>query len=136
MPVHRNKGAKGKADVLFSQIIRSQGYCEAYGKDDVDCSAQLQTAHIITRKRSATRTDLRNAFCLCFAHHRFYTDYPRQFSHFISDGWAKDYYDTIHQASRIPTKVDWEDRAVFLSDVHQKLSSGVLTIAQARKLED
>lgn len=136
MPVKQYKGAKAKSDKLFSAIIRSQGYCEANGKDNISCSAQLQTAHIITRKRSATRTDLRNAFCLCFAHHRFYTDYPRQFSRFITDSWAQAHYDTIHAKSLIPTKVDWNERSNFLADVHNRLTTGVLTIAQARKLED
>lgn len=130
MPVKRYKNDKGKADKLFSQIIRSQGACEAKGKNGVNCSAQLQTAHIITRKRSATRTDLRNAFCLCFAHHRFYTDYPREFSRFITETWAQDHYDYLYAKSIRPTKVDWAERVAFLEKVQG------LPIAEARKLED
>lgn len=131
MPVKKRKGNAGKADELFSHIIRSQGYCEAEGFDNRPCSNQLQTAHIVTRARSATRTDTRNAFCICFAHHRYFHDYPRQFSRFISDTWAAEFYDDIYQRSVTPTKVDWLERVTFL----QRIKSGELTLAEARRLE-
>jgi len=132
MPVKRQKGLKGKADALFSEIIRAQGFCEADGWDNRPCSPQLQTAHIVTRGRSATRTDTRNAFCICFAHHRYFHDYPRQFSHYISDTWAADYYDTIYAKSITPTKVDWQERVNFL----MMIKNGEITIKEARELED
>lgn len=131
MPVKRHKGLKGEADKLFSLVIRSQGYCEAKGYNNRPCSNQLQTAHIVTRKRSATRTDTRNAFCLCFAHHKFYHDYPREFSHFISNTWAGRYYDQIYAISVIPTKVDWQERIDFLTPI----LDGKLTLKEARELE-
>lgn len=132
MPVKRYKGEKAKADKLFSEIIRSHGTCEASGYDGRRCSFQLQTAHIVTRKRSGTRTDLRNAFCLCFAHHRYFTDYPRQFSRFISTTWAKPYYDSVFRKSVTPNKVDWQERVDFL----QRIQTGEITIQEARELED
>lgn len=140
MAVKRYKGAKAKADKLFSEIIRSLGYCEAEGWPTPElarsCSAQLQTAHIVTRKRSATRTDLRNAFCLCFSHHRYFTDFPREFSHFISDTWAAGYYDQIYWKSNIPTKVDWQERVDFLSEVQRAINAGKLTLEGAREIEN
>jgi hypothetical protein len=132
MPVKRYKGAKAKADELFSKIIRAQGSCEAEGKDGRRCSNQLQTAHIVTRKRSATRTDTRNAFCLCFAHHRWYTDYPRAFSQFITDTWAQYYYELVYRKSITPTKVDWEERVEFLKPIYE----GKLSLKEARELEE
>ena len=136
MPVRRYKGAKAKADRLFSEIIRSRGYCEAKGWDNRKCSNQLQTAHICSRRSSATRTDLRNAFCLCFAHHRYFTDYPRQFSRFITTTWAQDYYDDVYQRAITPTKVDWQERADFLQDIKDRLQEGELTINEARSYEN
>lgn len=136
MSVKRYKGAKAKADKLFSEIIRMGGNCEALGWDNIACSRQLQTMHIVTRKRSATRTDLRNAMCGCFAHHRYFTDYPRQFSHFISDTWAANYYDAVYEKSITPTKVDWEERVEFLKDIKERLEEGEMDIAQARSYED
>lgn len=135
MPVKRYKGAKAKADKLFSEIIRSVGYCEAEGFDDIKCSNQLQTMHIITRKRSATRTDLRNALCGCFAHHRYFTDYPRQFSRFITQSPAQPYYDAIYQKSIVPTKVDWDERVEFLEDIKEAIDEGELDLATARLYE-
>lgn len=135
MPVKRYKGDKAKADKLFSEIIRSRGYCEAERWDNIKCSSQLQTMHIITRKRSATRTDLRNAMCGCFAHHRYFTDYPRQFSRFITDTWAAEHYDLMYQRSIVPTKIDWAERVEFLSAIKKQLDNGELTLDDARKLE-
>ena len=132
MAVKRYRGAKAKADALFSQVIRRLGYCEAENYGGRRCSTTLQTAHIITRGRSATRTDTRNAFCLCFAHHRWFHDYPREFSRFISRTWAAQYYDFIYQKSVTPTKVNWEDRIEFL----KKIQDGQITIKQARELEE
>lgn len=134
MPVKRFKGAKAKADKLFSEIIRSQGYCEANGVEK-PCSNQLQTAHICSRRYSSTRTDLRNAFCLCFNHHRYFTDQPRQFSYFITNSWAQPYYDTIYNKSITPTKVDWNERVEFLTDIRRAIKEGELTLDEARKYE-
>ena len=38
MAVKRRKGIKARADKLFSEVIRSVGYCEAKDWDDVKCS--------------------------------------------------------------------------------------------------
>lgn len=135
VPVKRYKGDKAKADKIFSEIIRSLGYCEAKGYDNRPCSSQLQTAHIITRKRAATRTDLRNAYCLCFAHHRWFTDNPVQFSRFIQSTWGKNYYDLVYRKSIQPTKVDWADRSAFLQDIQEQLKEKELTIEEARAYE-
>ena|SRR3990167_932684 len=125
------KVLKKKATNLWSAIIRSQAICEAE-KYEVGCSKQLQAAHIITRKRSATRTDLRNGFLLCAAHHRYFHDFPRQFSRFITTTWAQDYYETVYQKSIVPTKVNWEERVEFL----KRIINEELTLEEARKMED
>jgi hypothetical protein len=133
--VKRNKGIKGKADKLFSEVIRSVGHCEADGFDGVKCSPQLQCMHIISRKYNATRCDLRNAFSGCAAHHRYFTDHPRQFSRFITTTWAQDYYDQMYQRSRnsaIGKLVDWEERVALFIDIKE----GRITLKEARAIED
>lgn len=132
MAVKRYRGDKAKADRLFSEIIRSVGYCEAVGFDGRPCSSQLQTAHICSRRHSATRTDVRNAFCLCFAHHRWFTDHPVQFSRFIRQSWAKDYYDLVYGKSTQRVRVDWGERVDFLMRIKQ----GEMTLDEARKIEE
>lgn len=125
MAVKRFKGAKAKCDKLFSEIIRSLGECEAAGYAPGQCSPQLQCMHIISRRFSNTRTDLRNAFCGCAAHHRYYTDQPREFSKFITETWAQEYYDHIHRKSQEYAKVDWDDELTRLQEIKQQLKSGV-----------
>jgi len=122
-----------KWDILFSDIVRSIGHCEAQGYNDIQCSPQLQCAHIVTRKRSATRTDFRNAYCLCHNHHRFYTDFPREFSKFITTTWAQDTYEEIYEKSRIGTKVNWKTRTEELKDIQKKIKNGETTLAEIRK---
>lgn len=131
MPVKRFKGDKAKADRLFSEVIRSVGYCEAQGYDDRPCSNQLQCAHINSRRFNATRCDVRNAYSLCMAHHRYFTDFPRQFSRFITTTWAQKYYDDMYQKSRTATKVDWNERIQLL----QRIKRGELTLDDARNQE-
>lgn len=135
MPVKTYKGLKAKADKLFSEVIRSVGYCEAQGHDNVNCSPQLQCMHIISRRFNATRCDTRNAFSGCAAHHRFYTDHPRQFSRFITNTWAQEHYDHIYDKSRDSSagkRVDWNERIEFLT----RIKNQELTLQQARDMEE
>ena len=135
MAVKRAKGVKAKADKLFSEVIRSVGYCEAQGFDNVACSNQLQTMHIVSRRFNATRCDTRNALAGCAAHHRFYTDHPRQFSRFITQTWAQEYYDQMYERSRdssLGKRVDWDERVALLTDIKE----GRITLKEARKIED
>jgi hypothetical protein len=62
--LNRAKGPRGKADALFSKLIRSRGYCQRCGK-----TRDLQCAHIIGRSYNATRTMEKNAWCLCAGCH-------------------------------------------------------------------
>lgn len=123
-----------KWDVLFSEIVRSIGYCEARGFDDISCSPQLQCAHIVTRGRSATRTDFRNAFSLCHAHHRYFHDYFQRFSRFVSETWAGDYYEQVERKSKTPTKVNWKERTEELKNILKQIKSGEITLEEAREL--
>lgn len=131
MAVKSYKGLKARADKLFSEVIRSVGYCEATFYNDVSCSQQLQCMHINSRRFNSTRCDTRNAFSGCAAHHRFFTDHPREFSRFITTTWAQKYYDDMFQKSRTATKVDWQERIDFLN----RIKNGEITLSEARELE-
>lgn len=135
MPVKRYKGAKAKCDKLFSEIVRSLGECEAAGYAPGPCSSQLQCMHIISRRFSATRTDLRNAFSGCAAHHRFYTDHPREFSRFITETWAQEYYEHVFRKAQGLGKVDWDVELERLKELKKLITSGELTLDRARERE-
>lgn len=72
------KGARGRATKLHSLVIRSRGRCEKCGSTNA-----LQTAHIISRRYAATRTDETNAWCLCAACHMRLTDHPDEHMAFV-----------------------------------------------------
>lgn len=123
------KGDKGKADRLFSQIIRSQGKCE-------NCEAReyskLQTAHILSRRYAKTRCDTRNAFCLCASCHFYFTANPYEFARFIDESWARYHYEDIKaKAFDTLSKVDWLERIEFLTAI----TDGKISLIEARGLE-
>lgn len=102
--IAKAKGVKGKCDALFSRLVRSPGICRRCGGNEY-----LQCAHIISRRYSATRCDLRNAWCLCASCHRRLTDWPREHSHFISDTIGSGIYDELKAKAETVTKVDWQE---------------------------
>lgn len=71
-------GLKGKATRLHSLVVRARGRCERCGESDY---SKLQCAHIVSRRYSATRTDERNAWCLCASCHFFLGHNP--FDHVV-----------------------------------------------------
>ena len=132
MSVSYGKGDKGKATKLHSELIRKgTAECENCGTSDY---SKLTCAHIVGRRYSSTRTSLNNAFSLCYSCHRKYTDWPREFSHFITDSWAADIYDELKARAYMVTKVDWTKELGFLKEIQSKMKGG-LTLKEAREIE-
>jgi hypothetical protein len=73
--VSRRTGAPGKADWLFSRIVRSRGFCQMPG---CRCPGPYDTAHVIGRVYSATRCIEDNAWCLCRTHHTTVDNWPEE----------------------------------------------------------
>jgi len=96
------RGAKRKCDVLFSQLIRARGWCERCGS-----TANLQCAHIISRRYAHTRTDLENAYCLCAGCHMFFTDHPVEFARFVRGMTTTRTYERLRGQSQRRDKFDW-----------------------------
>lgn len=84
-PKKVNKSSqKKKADKLFSELVRSVGYCQAEGKaKECKCGGGLQCAHLITRWNLRLRWDEKNALALCAGHHRFFTHRPLEWAEFL-----------------------------------------------------
>ena len=97
---------KNKSDRLFSLLIRSHGRCEREGAKH---SSQLQCAHWIGRRYAWTRTDPRNAFCLCAKCHRHFTDRPTEFSDWAISMRGRLTYQFIRERSLRRDKFDWID---------------------------
>jgi transcription elongation factor Elf1 len=75
----RRRNHRAEADRIFARLIRETGQCRRCGSTD-----HLQCAHILSRSYSATRTDERNALCLCRSCHMFFTHRPLEW-----DLWAR-----------------------------------------------
>lgn len=126
MSVAYGKGDKGKATKLHAKITRSVGFCENCYKTD----GQLQTAHIISRRYSRTRTMLNNAFCLCASCHRWFTDNPKEFAQFVDDTWAGEIYRELYELAHAMTaKVQWAD------EVERLKKLDIDNVKKARELE-
>lgn len=144
MSVAYGKGDKGKATKLHSIIIRSLGECEAC---EYECPCpdkwkhgvcKLKAAHIQGRTASATRTQLRNAFCLCASCHRKFTDQPLTFSRFVTTTWAQEHRQTLIELSRpmvTGQKMDWEWELDRLKEAQKRIKSGVTTLREERDNE-
>ncbi len=103
--VGTTKGAKKRADVAFSKIVRSRGFCEKCGSHD-----NLQCAHILSRRFSNTRCDEGNAFCLCAGCHHFFTDHPVAFGQWVLTMMSESEYDDLFRKAhdtQVPA-ADWE----------------------------
>lgn len=87
--IQRRKGNAGKADLLFSRIVRSRGACERCGKPATD------TAHIIRRGYSATRCVEDNAWALCSSCHRATEDDPAEFMLLVERTIGRARYDEL-----------------------------------------
>lgn len=124
MAVKRNS-----TDIIFSQAVRTIGYCEACQRRDKD---QLTCAHIIGRKYKRTRWDFRNCMSLCYSCHRYYTDNPIEFTRFVDQSWAAQYLDEcrILAYSTTQPKPDEKERRA----ISRKVVNGELSLQEARQI--
>lgn len=112
--IKKAKGIKGKCDTLFRKIVRSLGYCQRCGS-----TSFLQCAHIISRRYSAVRTDLRNAWCLCASCHRRLTDWPNEHMAYVAETIGIELYDELKQKAEFTMKFDWEQEYIRLRNLVQ-----------------
>lgn len=123
MTLARAKGPRGKADKLFSQLVRARGHCESCGRSD---PYSLQCAHIVGRRYSSTRTDTRNAFCLCYTCHRRYTDHPDEWMDFIDGSIGRAEYNRLKRKAEAGGKFGrqfWEAEVQRLIPLVKRLEA-------------
>lgn len=118
MSVSYGKGAYGKATKLHSKVVRERKICEKCGDK---CYRNLQCAHIISRRYSATRTLEENAFSLCAACHRFFSDWPMEFTAFVFEKIGEAKYKELKDLALSGRKVNWEKEVDRLQRVYRKL---------------
>lgn len=89
------KTLKNKADRLWSEVIRKDGYCIRCGKTRDEIT--LQAAHIISRRYTGTRWDLRNGLPLCVGCHHWGHQHPLEFESFVIDTIGATVYAELRQ---------------------------------------
>lgn len=92
MSVSYGKGPKAKATRLHSLVVRARGICEMCGEQEY---AKLQCAHAIPRRFSATRTDEKAAWCLCWKCHRRTTDHPDDHMKLVDATIGRETFDVL-----------------------------------------
>ncbi len=118
MTVTLAKKAKGRADRLFSEIVRARGICEACELGWlVDRTSGLQCAHIIPRRFSWVRTDLVNAWSLCGGHHYLVDNYADRKMELVSLTIGLPTYDALVVKSQCRQKFDWVEEAARLKEI-------------------
>jgi 5-methylcytosine-specific restriction endonuclease McrA len=106
------KGAKGKCDRLFSLAVRARGHCQKCGR-----KTQLQCAHIISRRYSATRTDLRNAWCLCAGCHLEVDTHAGVKMELVEQTIGEEtYWELYYLAQSFRGRMDWAAEAKALGE--------------------
>jgi hypothetical protein len=101
------KGAKKRADVAFSKIVRSRGKCEAAVAGTMFCVGPHQCAHIISRRFSNTRCVEGNAWNLCAGHHHRLTDHPDEHMTLVALTIGMDRFYDLKALALSHRKVDW-----------------------------
>ena len=95
---------RNKADRLFSELIRSKGYCERCKRTD----GFLQCCHIRSRRFLNTRWNEGNSFCACAGCHRWFHDHPHLFGAWLNQKYGSDKVQQVHELSLSTDKVDLE----------------------------
>lgn len=97
------KGDTGRADTLFSKLVRERaegrcwavGYVSPRGNHPAQCYPyQMQCAHIISRNYFAIRWSFDNAVCMCAAHHVWFTNHDRDWEDYVRYRGVD--YDALH----------------------------------------
>lgn len=125
------KALRDKADKLWSQVIRSVGYCQACGR-----STALNAHHIYSKNNFSTRYDLDNGICLCSYCHTFnpvcsaHNDGEAVFNNWIKDKIGHERHDRItNRAFNITVKTteNWyKEQIEILKSIIQDMESGII----------
>jgi hypothetical protein len=119
----KNKGAKGRCDILFSKIVRhkANGQCENPACPYRDKGYRLECAHIFGRSYSATRIDFDNALALCAGCHRMFHSRPIDFAELVKHHLGLIRYEQLRAKAVAGTKVDWEAELDVLQAIWEQM---------------
>ena len=100
-----------KADALARAYCKRDGECQAQGYRGIKCSARLEWAHCVGRDDKYLKHNPLNCFCLCWAHHAFFTSHPYLFTVWVEEkdpGRWERLYSLRTEATEKMLKPDYE----------------------------
>lgn len=89
-PVQKATGAKGRADVLWAEVVKIANCCISCGRTD-----RLHAHHIISRRYNRTRHLLDNGVPLCHSCHARYHDDPVFATEIIDQSIGRERYEQL-----------------------------------------
>ena len=134
MAAAAGKGARGKATTLHSLIVRERVdyVCQNCGRErhapgttkaerKAANTGQMQCAHLVSRNYGHTRTDERNAYCLCAKCHWYFGKWPLEFYKFVDEQGDLELYEELKAKAENGrgVKLDWPAELLRLEDVHR-----------------
>ena len=118
---------KKQADTAFANFIKDRDdwtcrVCRVQYREDGPLPAQaFQCAHLWSRRYHSVRWDPRNAVCLCWKDHRFYTAQPILWDLWMRVWLGYDNYHALRELAFEPApKIDYSDllRAIQNGEGH------------------
>lgn len=95
---------RDNCDRRMRKFIAARGMCQRCGLT----GGPFECAHIIRRRYSWTRTDERNAWCLCRDCHRNVDTYTTYFNELVEKTIGWDLYVELEEKSMLRDKFDWK----------------------------
>jgi hypothetical protein len=83
--------------------IRARGQCQRCGST----RGPFECAHIIRRRFAHTRSDERNAWCLCLPCHRLVDTYASEFNALIDSTIGWELFRELEEKSKRRERFDW-----------------------------
>ncbi len=100
-----------KADKLARTYCKRDEQCQAQGYRGIKCSPRLEWAHCKGRDEMQIRHHPDNCFCLCWAHHAFFTSHPNLWTQWVEEqrpGLWQRMDDLLIEATAKRLKPDYE----------------------------
>jgi len=94
---------KRNCDDRMRKYVTARGECQRCGS----VSGPFECAHIVRRRFSWTRTDERNAWCLCHDCHTTVDTYRSAFNTLVGSTIGWDLYCELEEKSMRREKFDW-----------------------------
>lgn len=107
----RLRSNKARLDKLCGYLVRSRGRCEINDENSSKYHKSIQVlqwGHILTRSYLQIRWRLDNAFCICKAHHVYYTYRPIEWGAYLVSVLGVQKYEELKRDAQTYKKIDYD----------------------------